>query len=102
MPHSRVTMDAGQHGIFIGKIILILINNWQQRMHEVAMAIDTSLLSDTSIAFFNHNRITVIIERERQRMKETVIGLGDPLADEIVWQMAVVTDRNVMMGALLP
>jgi hypothetical protein len=35
-------------------------------------------------------------------MKETVVRFGNPLAEKIMRQMAIVTDCHVMMAALLP
>ena len=55
-----------------------------------------------SIARLDPQGIRVVVKRERQRMKEAIVGFGDPLADWIMREMAVVTDRNVVMAGFLP
>lgn len=61
-----------------------------------------SALRDPLISWFDLDRIFVIAQRERERVKEPVIRLGDPFADRMMRQVAVIADGNVMMAALLP
>ena len=71
-------------------------------MNEVGVAMQTGILRDLAIARLDSQRLGIVVQRERQGMKEAVIGLGDPLADWIVRQMAVVTNGNIVMARLLP
>lgn len=74
----------------------------QHRVHRLRMAIDATFLRDTPVALFNLNRLVKILQRKRQRMKKTIVGLGDIFSHTIAGQVAVITNGNVMVAALLP
>lgn len=74
----------------------------QQRMDKVLVARNASALRYPSIPRLDLDRVLEVAGCERQRMEESVVGLGDPFANEIVWQVAVVANGDVVMAALLP
>jgi hypothetical protein len=74
----------------------------QDLMHKVRMAMQAGLLSHAMISRFNSNGFVEILERKRQRMEKTVVGLGIPLSNKIMRQMAVIADRDVLVAGLLP
>lgn len=71
-------------------------------MDEVGVAMQAGMLRDLAIARLDSQRLWVVVQCERQRVKETVIGLGYPLANRVVREMAVVTNGNIVMARLLP
>ena len=71
-------------------------------MHQVFMAVQTRALSHPPIPRFDPNRFAEVLQRESQRVKEAVVGLGDPFAEEIVRQMAVVANGDMLMAGILP
>lgn len=74
----------------------------QQVVNKILMTIDARALSHSSVARFYLNRVIVSAHRERQRVKETVVGFGDPLADRVVRQMTIVANCDMVVTALLP
>lgn len=94
MPNFGVAMHAGEH--------VLPDDRRQQRMRDRLVAVDAGAVRDRTIAGLDLDRVLEIAERESQRMKETVIRLGDPLADRVVGQMAIVANRHVVMAAVLP
>ena len=75
VPRVVVTMDAQHHFARIGG---------QHLMHEIGMTVDAGTLRYPPIARLDLNRLMEILERKRQRMKETVIRLGYPLSKRMV------------------
>ncbi len=69
----------------------------KQRVDEILMAIDTGALGNTSVSWFDLNRIGVVLKRKGDRMKEAVVRLGDPFADRVMGEMTIVAHRNVVM-----
>jgi len=94
VPHVAVTMHAILH--------VTAIDLGQQCVDEITMTINACALRHAAVSWFDLDRVAVAAQRERQRVKETVIRFGDPFPDVIVRQMTVVADRDVVMTALLP
>jgi len=85
-----MTMDAKQHlsaGIF-GKHL----------MHSICVAGNACPLSDAPVSRLDLDGLVKILKRERQRMIETVVGLGYQPAQMIVRQMAIVADGHMAVG----
>ena len=57
---------------------------------ESVVAFETSLLGDFTIARLDSQWIREIAGCESQRMKKSIVGLGDPFADRVRAQVAVV------------
>lgn len=87
-------MDAGH--------CFLLVGYRQCRMHELAVTGNASTLSDAPIAFFDLNWIFESTGRERQRVKETIVGFRYPFADVVMWQVAIIADRHMVMAGVLP
>jgi hypothetical protein len=66
------------------------------------MTIDARVLRNAPISRFNSDRLMKILKRERERMEKPVVGLSDPMTDEVVGQMAIVAGSDVSMAGLLP
>ena len=71
-------------------------------MHKVLVAVNTSVLRNDFVAGFNLDRIVVVLQCKGDRVKKTVVGLGYPLSDKVVREMAIVAHRYVTVAALLP
>src|SRR5690606_36314162 len=71
-------------------------------MHKILMAIHTGMLSHAPIAGFDLNRFVKIIERERQRMTESIVRFCHVFSDEIMRQVTVITHSQMVMAGLLP
>ena len=71
-------------------------------MNKVLVAIDAGALCYALVARLDLNWIAVATERECQRMKKSVISFGHPFADRMMWQMAIVADRDMMVAGVLP
>jgi hypothetical protein len=71
-------------------------------VHGRGMAIDASVLGDAAVSRLDSNRLVKILERERQRVEKPVIGLGDPMTNEVVWQMAIIAGGDVAVAGMLP
>lgn len=71
-------------------------------MDKVFVAIDASALCDVAVPLLDLDWILKTAHRERERVEEAVVGFGDPFHDRIMRQMAIVTDSNVVVAALLP
>ncbi len=71
-------------------------------MNKILVAVDTGTLRHAPVPRLDANRIGVVLHRESERMKESVIGFRDPLADCVVGQVAIVADGHVMMTGILP
>jgi hypothetical protein len=89
-----MTMDAVQHVFsrFVG----------QEGMNKLSMTMQASLLSHSSIARFNLNRFRKISSCKGQRMKETIVRLGNPLSQKVVGQVAIIASRDGVMAGILP
>ncbi len=94
MAHIGVTVHARLH--------VFALDRGQHRVHEIFVAIHTRALSHTLVTRFDLNRIFVVAQRERQRVEETIVGLGHPFPDCIMWQMTIVTNGDVMVARVLP
>lgn len=71
-------------------------------MYKVFVAIHAGTLRDSFVTSLDLNRILVVAKRERQRMKESVICFGNPFADRVMRQVAIVADRHMMVARMLP
>ncbi len=94
VPDVAVTMHTRKHvtaGFFR-----------QHGMNEIPVATQTSILSHSAISGFDLDRFVKILQGERQRVKEPVVRLGDPLAQKVVRQMAIVADGDVPMPRVQP
>jgi hypothetical protein len=66
------------------------------------MAIEASVLRHPAIPRLDLYWFMKVLQREGQRMKKSVVGLGDPLADGMMRQVAVVTNCDMAMAGILP
>ena len=90
MSHAAMTVDTKQHlsiGIF-GKHV----------MHGICVAGNACALSDAAVSLLDLDRLVKILQRERRRMVESVVGLGDESAQMVVRQMAIVANGHVAMS----
>lgn len=71
-------------------------------MHSVFVTVDTSRLRHKLVATLDANRLWVILQSKRERMKKPVVRFGYPFADKVMRQMAIVANRYVMVAAHLP
>lgn len=81
------------------------VTSGDNRMHvfdKAFMAMQTSLLHDSQIAIFDTQVVWVIAGGERDGVKQAIVGFGDPFADEIVWHVAVIANRDRVVAAVLP
>ncbi len=62
----------------------------------------TRVLGYFSVTRLDPQRIWVVVKGKCQRVKEAIVGLGNPLSDRIMRKMAVVTDSDIVMARLLP
>lgn len=97
-----MAMDAGQNITIDGLFGVRRHVGWQQRVHKIFMAADACVLGDRSIAIFDLDRIRVVSQSKRQRMEEAVVRFGDPFANSVMRQMAVVANRDVVVATVLP
>lgn len=74
----------------------------KQGVDEVLVTRNASALSHPAIAWFDLNRVLESPRGECQGVKETVVRFGDPFADKVMWQVAVIANRDVVMTTLLP
>ena len=72
MAHVAVAMDARR--CFALRIF------GKHLVDHLGMAMEAGVLRHAGISRLDLNRLVKIFERERQRMKEAVVGLGDPMA----------------------
>lgn len=75
---------------------------WQHGMHKVLMAIQAGTLSHAAIAIFNPDRFRKTSGRKSQRVKQAVVGLGNPFAKKIVRQMAIIATGDRMVAGFFP
>src|SRR5262245_49429727 len=66
------------------------------------MAADTIVLQNRRVLRLDADRLRKILQREALRVPESVLGLRNVLADEIVRQMAVDAFRVSVMTRMLP
>ncbi|TWT29138.1 hypothetical protein KOR42_55740 [Thalassoglobus neptunius] len=71
-------------------------------MDEILVTVNTRMLCDTSVSRFDLNWFVKVVQRKGERMEEAVVRLCDIFSNKIVWQVAVVTDREMTMTRLLP
>ena len=69
---------------------------------EFLVAIDASMLYDVAVAWLNLNGILIVASGKRERMEESVVRFGDPLANRMVGQMAVIACRDCVMAGFQP
>ena len=69
---------------------------------EIGMTGETVFLQDTGVRALDHDGLMKILQREAFGMMPTVLGLGEVLAKEVVWQMAIHTVGNRVVTGLLP
>jgi hypothetical protein len=94
MPHVAVTVNARVH-LALGFCRKHLVDN-------IDMAIEASVLRHPAIPRLDLYWFMKVLQREGQRMKKSVVGLGDPLADGMMRQVAVVTNCDMAMAGILP
>src|SRR5688500_15590123 len=66
------------------------------------MAVQACTLSYAPVAWLDLNGFMEVFERERERMKESVVTLYDPFADRVMRQVAIVAHGDVPMAGILP
>lgn len=94
MADARVTMDAREHvATGFGR---------EHMIHKILVTMDTSILNNFAITRFDLDRVFEVARRERERMKETVVGFGDPFADRVMREMTIVAGGDVMVARFKP
>jgi hypothetical protein len=72
-------------------------------MYKIFVAIEASILSDSPIAWFDLDRLVKIASGKCQRMQRSVVRFGEPFSHKrVVWQMAIVASRDLVMAGFLP
>lgn len=71
-------------------------------VNEIGVTMQTRPLRHATVARLDLNRLVKVFERERQRMEKPVVGLGDPFADWVMRQVAIVADGDVTVARLFP
>jgi hypothetical protein len=94
MPHMTVAVDARQH------LAARLLG--QHLMDEIRMAAQASILSDPAVSRFDLNRLVEVLQGKSQRVEESIVGLGYPLACKMVREMTIVTDGDMMVTGIQP
>ena len=84
------------------RLHVFALNGRQHRVHEISVTIHTRALRHSLVTRLDLNRIFVVAQGKRQRVKEPVIGLGHPFPDRIMRQMTIVTNCDVMVARVLP
>jgi len=92
--HITVTMDAVLH--------LAVGFRWEHVINKVVMAVQTRVLCNTPVAFFDLDRFVEVTRRECEGMEEAVVGFGQPLSTEVVREMTVVAGRDAVVARLGP
>ena len=92
--HVTVAVNAREHFTFAFA--------WKHLVHHIRMAMKTRALRHPPIARFDLNWLMEVFQSERQRMKKTVVCLGTPLANKIVWQVTVIANGHMLMAGILP
>jgi hypothetical protein len=94
MADVAVAMDAGEH--------FTACLRWDHFVDEVLMAMQACALGHSTIPRLDLNWLVKVFECECQRMKEAVVGLGDPLTNWMVWEVAIIAHRDMLMARILP
>lgn len=94
MPHVAMAMDAREH--------IPVTRDGKHLVHDGLMTVQASVLSHAPVARLDLDRLVEIFEGKGQGVKEAIVRLGHPLSDEIVWQMAVVAPRHMVVTGILP
>jgi hypothetical protein len=90
MAHVAVAMNAREHfAVGVG---------WQHLVHDVGMTIEARVPSHPPVPRLDLNGLMKILQREGQRMKEAVVGLGNPLAHWMMGKVTVVADGHMAMA----
>ena len=92
--HVAVAVNAREH--------LAFVLRWKHFVHEIRVAVQARALRHAPIARLDLNRLVKVLQRERQRMKKSVVSLRDPFADRMVRQVTVVADGHMPMAGILP
>ena len=82
--------------------ILVRVGPGRDRMDKVTVTMQAGSLRDPAIPRLDLNRLVEVSHREGPRMKEPIIGLGDPFPDRIVREVAIVADGHMPVARLLP
>jgi hypothetical protein len=85
-----VTVNALQH--FSARFFRQHLVNYR------TMTIHAGVLGDTAVPWLDLNRFVKILQREGERMKESIVCFRNPLHDRMMWEMAIVAHRNVAMA----
>lgn len=94
MSHIAMAMNTGK------SLPLSVID--QELMHEILMAVHTRMLCNASISRLDLNWLVKVVQRESDRVEETVVSFGHILSHKIVREMAVIADSEMAMTRLLP
>ena len=90
MADAGVAMNAIEHvaSLFGG----------QQVVDELFVAMETSLLGHTTIPGLNLDGVLEVTGGEGDGMEGSVVGFGDPFANRMMRQMAIVARRDTVMA----
>jgi hypothetical protein len=89
-----VAMDAGGH--------FTVVVGGPHLVYDISMAVEACALRYFSIAWLDLNWFMEVFQRERERVKESVVSLYDPFANRMVRQMAIIAHGDVPMARVLP
>ena len=89
-----MTVDAHQHvaaGLSREHVVDIL-----------TVAVQAGLLRHGAIALLNLDRFVEVARGKRERVEEPIVGLGDPFAQRMMREMAVVARGDILVARLQP
>jgi len=102
MPNICMTMDAREHVALVRIARSCPGLNRQQGMHKVFVTVDACVLRYLLVSRLDLDRVMIVLQCERQGMKEPVVCFRGPFPDKVMWQVAVIARRDMVMAALLP
>lgn len=71
-------------------------------MNQIAMALQTIVLENPTIAFLDQDRLVKVLESKALGMAIAVISFGEPLGQPLVRQVTTHTCCEAVMACLLP
>src|SRR5262245_44669315 len=71
-------------------------------MDDALMATDAVGLDDSAAGRLDSDRLVEVAGGEAVGVPQAVVGLGVPLAEEVMWDVAIVAGGEGVMAGLLP
>jgi len=92
--YGPVTVETG--------CFFIVLSGIQHTVDQTVMAADAVVLQNRRVSFLDANRLLEVLESESLGVVVAVFGLGDPLIQTALGQVAVDTTGHRVMTRLLP